>query len=40
MPTYMSGNQGWLKSLRLLLQRVEVKALFHRLDRNEGTEGT
>ena len=44
IPTYMPvsgircGNPGWLKPLQLLMQRVEAKALFHRLDRSEGTE--
>ena len=40
VPTYMSGNPGWLKPFRRLLQRMEVKTLFHRLDHSEGTDAT
>ena len=35
---HMNGNPGWLKPLRRLLERVEVKALFHSLDRSEKTD--
>ena len=37
LQTYMSGSPGWLKPLRRLRQRVEVKALFHKLDRSQRT---
>jgi hypothetical protein len=36
LPTQMSGNPGWLRPLRRLLSIVDVKSLFHTLDRVEG----
>jgi hypothetical protein len=36
LPTQMSGNPGWLRPFHRLLSRVDVRALFHVLDRGEG----
>lgn len=40
LPHQMSRNPGWLSPLRRLLERVQAKSLFPRLDRGQGAAET